>query len=225
MKKVKCVGILFLGHSRSRTKMLQLTEINAIKTVIFAITLTPTCSKTLRNTFWIEKKQYYEFTTSSIVNSTLTLSLRINYFSQNTNKNFIRLKCVEKVRLLKFAKFLLVLHRRCSVKKGVLKIFAKFTGKHMYQSLFFNKVAGFRSATLLKKRLWQRCFLVNFSKFLRTPFLQNTSGRLLLFIQHSSWVKAIKLLQAQHFTIFLTEKTKQMRSPGTTNVCFFCGNR
>ena len=37
-----------------------------------------------------------------------------------------------------------------------------------------------RPATLLKKRLWRRCFPVNFVKFLRTPFLQNTSGRLLL---------------------------------------------
>ena len=37
-----------------------------------------------------------------------------------------------------------------------------------------------RSATLLKKRLWHRCFSVNFAKFLRTLFLQNTSGRLLL---------------------------------------------
>ena len=37
-----------------------------------------------------------------------------------------------------------------------------------------------RPATLLKKRLWHRCFSVNFAKFLRTPFLENTSGRLLL---------------------------------------------
>ena len=37
-----------------------------------------------------------------------------------------------------------------------------------------------RSATLLKKRLWHRCFPVNIEKFLRTPFLQNTSRRLLL---------------------------------------------
>ena len=34
-------------------------------------------------------------------------------------------------------------------KKGVLKHFTKFTGKHMCQSLFFNKVAGLRDATLL----------------------------------------------------------------------------
>ena len=64
-------------------------------------------------------------------------------------------------------------------KKGLLKTFAKFTGKHLCQSLFFNKVAGLRSATLLKMRLWYRCFPVNFAKFWRTPFLQNTSGRLL----------------------------------------------
>ena len=61
---------------------------------------------------------------------------------------------------------------------GVLRSFAKLTGKYLCQSLFFNKVAGLRP--LLKKRLWYRCFPVNFAKFLRTPFLQNTSGRLLL---------------------------------------------
>ena len=33
----------------------------------------------------------------------------------------------------------------------------------------------------LKKRLLHRCFPVNFVKFLRTSFLQNTSGQLLLY--------------------------------------------
>ena len=33
------------------------------------------------------------------------------------------------------------------------KVFAKITGKHLCQSLFFNKVAGLRPATLLKKSL------------------------------------------------------------------------
>ena len=32
-------------------------------------------------------------------------------------------------------------HRRCSVRKGVLRNFAKFTGKHLCQSLFFHEVA------------------------------------------------------------------------------------
>ena len=65
-------------------------------------------------------------------------------------------------------------HQGCSIKKGVLRNFTKFTGKRLCQSLSFNKVAGLRPA-----RLSHRCFPVNFVKFLRTPFLQNTSGRLL----------------------------------------------
>ena len=48
------------------------------------------------------------------------------------------------------------------MKKGVFRNFAKFTGKHLYQSLFFNKVAGLSPATLFKKRLWHRCFSMNF---------------------------------------------------------------
>ena len=40
----------------------------------------------------------------------------------------------------------------------------------------FNKVAGLKPATSLKKILWHRCFPVNFAKFLRKPFFQNTSG-------------------------------------------------
>ena len=40
----------------------------------------------------------------------------------------------------------------------------------------------------LKKRLWHRCIPVNFAKSLRTLFLQNTSGRLLLcFMAFSDW--------------------------------------
>ena len=46
--------------------------------------------------------------------------------------------------------------------KRVHRNLTKLTGKHLCQSLFFNKV-------------------VNFVKFLRTPFFQNTSGRLLLY--------------------------------------------
>ena len=70
-------------------------------------------------------------------------------------------------------------------KKDVLRNFAKFTGKHPCQSLFFNKVADPRPATLLKKRLWRRWFPGNFVKFLRTVFLRNTSGWLLLNRQNT----------------------------------------
>ena len=63
----------------------------------------------------------------------------------------------------------------CSLKKGVLRNLAEFTGKHLCQSLFFNKLAGLRPAILLKKSLWHKCFPMNFVKFIRTPFLQSTS--------------------------------------------------
>ena len=70
-------------------------------------------------------------------------------------------------------------HRRCSLRKGVLRKFAKFTRKHLCQSSFFNKVAGLRPATLLKKRLWHRCFPMNFAKI---PFW-NTFSR-----KHLRWL-------------------------------------
>ena len=69
--------------------------------------------------------------------------------------------------------------------KGVLRDFTKFTGEHLCQCLFFNKVAGLRPATLLKKILWLRYFPVNFAKFLRTPFLTEHLRWLLLNIKLS----------------------------------------
>ena len=69
-------------------------------------------------------------------------------------------------------------HRRCSVRKNVLRNFAKNTCARVS---FLIKLQA-KPATLLKKRLWHRCFSANYAKFLKTPFLQNTSGRLLLKI-------------------------------------------
>ena len=65
-------------------------------------------------------------------------------------------------------------------KEGVFRNFAKFTGKHPCKSLFLNKVSALKPATSLKKRLWHKCFPVNFAKFLRTPFLTEHLRRLLL---------------------------------------------
>ena len=67
--------------------------------------------------------------------------------------------------------FLQTIHRSSRPEvfcdKGVLENVTKFTGKHLCQSLFFNKFAGVRSATLLNKRLWHKCFPLNFAKFIR----------------------------------------------------------
>ena len=54
--------------------------------------------------------------------------------------------------------------KRCSWK------FCKIFRKTPVRVSFLNKVAGLRRATLLKKRLWHRCFPVNFAKFVATPF-------------------------------------------------------
>ena len=72
------------------------------------------------------------------------------------------------------------LKMRCSVKKGVLKneVFCK---KGVLKNEVFCKKGVLKAAnltltTLLKKRLWHRCFPVKFVKFSRIYFLLNASG-------------------------------------------------
>ena len=65
-------------------------------------------------------------------------------------------------------------HRRSSVRKGVLRNFAKLTGKHLCQSLFFNKVAGLRPATLLKKETLAQVFSCEFCEISKNTFFQRT---------------------------------------------------
>ena len=62
---------------------------------------------------------------------------------------------------------------RVFCRKGVFEKLAKFTGKHMWSSLFFNKGAGLRPIPLLKKRLWHRCFSKFRAIFKRTFFEGN----------------------------------------------------
>ena len=51
------------------------------------------------------------------------------------------------------------------------------------------------ACNFIKKRLWHRCFPVNFAKFLRTPFLQSTSGQLLLNLKTYPVVIVLKLVK------------------------------
>ena len=64
-------------------------------------------------------------------------------------------------------------HRRCSVRKGVLRNFAKFTGKHLCQSLFFNKVAGLRpqACNFIKKETLAQVFSCEFCEISKNSFL------------------------------------------------------
>ena len=67
------------------------------------------------------------------------------------------------------------------MKKGVLEISQNSQEKTCTRVIFLIKLQACRPASFLKKRPWHECFPVNFAKFLRTPLLQNTSGRLLLY--------------------------------------------
>ena len=40
-------------------------------------------------------------------------------------------------------------HLRCPIEKGVMKNFAKFTGIHLYQDLYYDKVAGLSTGVLM----------------------------------------------------------------------------
>ena len=62
------------------------------------------------------------------------------------------------------------------MKKGILKNFTKFTGKHQRQSLFSNSVGGLRLATLLKKRVWHSCFPMNLANFQEHRFYRKPLG-------------------------------------------------
>ena len=60
-------------------------------------------------------------------------------------------------------------HKRCSIKKAVLKIFAIFTGKHLRRSLFLTKKISILN--FIEKRVQHSCFPVNIAKFVRKPIL------------------------------------------------------
>ena len=87
-------------------------------------------------------------------------------------------------------------HQRCSVKKGVLKTFANFTGKHLCWSLFLITLLVFRPATLLKRyrSSHQRCsikraVLKNFAIFTgkhlcRSRFFQKETPTLVFFCEY-----------------------------------------
>ena len=88
-------------------------------------------------------------------------------------------------------------------KNGTLENKTKFTGKHLCQGIFFTKVSGLKPGTLFKKKLWHRCFPVNFARFLGTPFLLNISGG--YFCRTVSSVVFSRKMHARNF-------------PGTENI-------
>ena len=73
--------------------------------------------------------------------------------------------------------------RSCSVKEVFLEISQNSQKNTCVRASFLIKLLAWG----LKKRLWQRCFPVNFVKFLRTLFFTEHLWWLLLFITSSEW--------------------------------------
>ena len=61
-------------------------------------------------------------------------------------------------------------HRRCSIKKAIIKNFTIFPGKLL------------KACNLIKKRLQHKCFPVIIAKFLKAPIFQNIRERLVLHL-------------------------------------------
>ena len=66
-------------------------------------------------------------------------------------------------------------HRNSSVKKGVFRNFASFTGRQLCWSLFLIELQTFRPANFIEKRLQHRWFPVGFTKCLRTSNLKSAN--------------------------------------------------
>ena len=108
------------------------------------------------------------------------------YIKNNVTVPILHFYDVKEIKLLE-NRILRSSRPKVFCKKNVLKNFSKFTGKHLHQRLFFNKVADLK--------LSHRYFPVNFKKFLRTSY----------FIKHLRWL----LL---HLSIAIATASSQIKS-------------
>ena len=102
---------------------------------------------------WVSIVDFEQLNASQVV----PIQLLSKCFQKNFFGNAMQGNCFFTDRILRKFKNYRGSRPELFCKKGVLRNFTKFTGKHLCQ------------------RLWHRCFYVNFVKFLRTPFLQDTS--------------------------------------------------
>ena len=65
-------------------------------------------------------------------------------------------------------------HQRCSVRKDILRNFAKFTEKRLWQSLFFNKVAGLLQ--LYWKQTPTQVFSCEYCEIFKKSYFKATSA-------------------------------------------------
>ena len=128
-------------------------------------------------TFFAEKHQTTASEYSSInssVGSTVLVNETVNY---DTKAKAYLLICVRSVKLLNRQLRLKNRFQKQSFtifKLGVLKNFVNSLEKHLCRSLFLIKLQT--SCNSIKKKFQHKCFPVKFTKFLRIPFLQNSSS-------------------------------------------------
>ena len=87
-------------------------------------------------------------------------------------------------------------------KKGFCKNFAKFTGKRLCQSLFFNKVAGLRPTTLLTETLAQM-FSCEICKIFKNSFFTEHLRKLVQQMQHYKIAALNTTTNSNIFSAFL----------------------
>ena len=107
-----------------------------------------TLMKLLKQVFFQSKEVLYKAMKNIFVESNVKMLMQKQFLkqigigpniSQHLNMSICE-SCLNKHTLLPMIER--SSHRKCSVKKGFLRNFIKFTRKHLCQSLFFNKVAG-----------------------------------------------------------------------------------
>ena len=75
----------------------------------------------------------------------------------------------------------------------------KFIGRHLCENLFFDRL---QACNFIKKRLPHRCFPVNFSKFLRTPFLCRAPSMIADVVLHLIPIAMIMDVLDSYFNAF-----------------------
>ena len=108
---------------------------------------------------------------------TLTLILQANTEADLGLLQYIRMKTFLKNYDTKYRNN----HPEVFLGKGVLKICSKFTGEHPHPSAISLKLL----CSFIEIGLRHGCSPVNLLHIFRTPFLKNTSGRLLLKMEIS----------------------------------------
>ena len=98
------------------------------------------------------------------------LKLLVSLFLYNVYGNKLVVKIHTYVKKRNYFAFIQKVRPEIFYKIDVLKHFRS------------SRPVRLRPATLLKMRLWHRCFPVNFAKILSSPNLQNICEQLLLFI-------------------------------------------